>query len=58
MAGFTITTQDSLLAHEGDEPYILLVNQTDYDNCHHRFGGLLLPAHLRVLRPVGPYLVE
>lgn len=32
MAGFTITTQDSLLGPEGDEPYVLFVNQTEYGN--------------------------
>ena len=32
MAGFTITTQDSLLGPDGDEPYVLFVNQTEYGN--------------------------
>ncbi len=32
MAGFTITTQDDLLGPDGDEPYVLFVNQTEYGN--------------------------
>ncbi len=32
MAGFTITTQDNLLGPDGDEPYVLFVNQTEYGN--------------------------
>ena len=32
MAGFTITTQDDLPGPDGDEPYVLFVNQTEYGN--------------------------
>jgi hypothetical protein len=32
MPDFTITTQDSLLGPDGDEPYVLFVNETDYGN--------------------------
>ena len=32
MAGFTITTQDSLLKPDGDDPYVLFVNQIEYGN--------------------------
>lgn len=32
MAGFTITTQDDLPGPNGDEPYVLFVNQTEYGN--------------------------
>jgi len=29
MAGITITTQNDLLGPDGDEPYVLFVNQTE-----------------------------
>jgi len=32
MAGFTITTQDDLPGPDGDEPYVLFLNQTEYGN--------------------------
>ena len=32
MAGITITTQDDLPGPDGDEPYVLFVNQTEYGN--------------------------
>ena len=32
MAGFSITTQDDLPGPDGDEPYVLFVNQTEYGN--------------------------
>ena len=32
MAGITIPTQDSLLGPDGDEPYVLFVNETEYGN--------------------------
>jgi hypothetical protein len=31
--GFHITTQDDLAGPDGDEPYVLFVNETDYGNC-------------------------
>jgi hypothetical protein len=34
MTGFTITTQDDLPGPDGDEPYVLFVNQTEYGNGH------------------------
>ena len=30
---------------DGDEPYTLFVNQTEYGNARYRFAGLRLPAH-------------
>jgi len=30
--GFHITTQDDLAGPDGDEPYVLFVNETDYGN--------------------------
>ncbi|WP_198537949.1 hypothetical protein [Vulcanococcus limneticus] len=32
MPGFHITTQDDLPGPDGDEPYVLFVNQTEYGN--------------------------
>jgi hypothetical protein len=32
MAGITITTQDDLPGADGDQPYTLFVNQTEYGN--------------------------
>ena len=32
MAGITITTQDDLPGPDGDQPYTLFVNQTEYGN--------------------------
>jgi hypothetical protein len=32
MAGITITTQNDLPGPDGDEPYVLFVNQTEYAN--------------------------
>jgi hypothetical protein len=32
MAGITITTQNDLPGPDGDEPYVLFVNQTEYGN--------------------------
>jgi len=32
MPGITITTQDDLPGPDGDEPYVLFVNQTEYGN--------------------------
>jgi len=32
MAGITITTQDDLPGPDGDEPYVLFLNQTEYGN--------------------------
>ena len=32
MPGFTITTQDELPGPDGDEPYVLFVNETEYGN--------------------------
>ena len=32
MPGFLITTQDDLPGPDGDEPYVLFVNQTEYGN--------------------------
>ena len=32
MPGFHITTQDELPGPDGDEPYVLFVNQTEYGN--------------------------
>jgi hypothetical protein len=32
MAGITITTQDDLPGPDGDGPYVLFVNQTEYGN--------------------------
>jgi hypothetical protein len=48
---FHITTQDDLPGPDGDEPYVLFVNQTEYGNARYRFAGLRLPAHQR---PLGP----
>ncbi len=32
MPGFHITTQDDLAGQDGDEPYVLFVNETEYGN--------------------------
>ena len=32
MAGITITTQNDLPGPDGDEPYVLFLNQTEYGN--------------------------
>ncbi len=32
MAGITITTQDDIPGPDGDEPYVLFLNQTEYGN--------------------------
>ena len=32
MADLTITTQDDLPGPDGDEPYVLFVNETEYGN--------------------------
>ncbi|MFM9100647.1 MAG: hypothetical protein ACKOPS_04635 [Cyanobium sp.] len=45
MAGLTITTQDNLLGPDGDEPYVLFVNQTECGNA--RF----LPTNVLSARP-------
>jgi hypothetical protein len=58
MAGFTITTQDSLLGPDGDEPYVLFVNQTEYGNGRYRFAGLRLPAHQCALGSARPQEVQ
>ena len=51
MSQFHITTQDDLPGPDGDEPYVLFVNQTEYGNARYRFAGLRLPAHQRALGP-------
>ena len=51
MVGITITTQDDLPGADGDQPYTLFVNQTEYGNARYRFAGLRLAAHQRALRP-------
>lgn len=37
---FPITTQDDLPGPDGDEPYTLFVNQTEYGNARYRFADL------------------
>jgi hypothetical protein len=32
MSGITVTTQDDLPGPDGDEPYVMFVNQTEYGN--------------------------
>lgn len=51
MSQFHITTQDDLPGPDGDEPYTLFVNQSEYGNARYRFAGLRLPAHQRALGP-------
>jgi len=58
MTGIHITTQDELPGPDGDEPYVLFVNQTEYGNRRYRYAGLRLPAHQRVLGPAGPQEVH
>ena len=58
MAGITITTQDDLPGPDGDEPFVLFVNQTEYGNGRYRFAGLRLPAHQRPLRRAGAQEVQ
>jgi hypothetical protein len=54
MADICITIQDDLPGPDGDEPYVLFVNQTEYGNARYRFAGLRLPAHQRALGPARP----
>jgi hypothetical protein len=54
LQGIHLTTQDDLPRPDGDEPYVLFVNQADYGNARDRFAGLQLPAHQRALGPARP----
>ena len=58
MAGITITTQDDLPGADGDQPYTLFVNQTEYGNARYRFAGLRLPGHQRPFSPARPQEVH
>jgi hypothetical protein len=51
MADAGSTAQDDLPGPDGDEPYVLFVNQTEYGNARYRFAGLRLPTHQRALGP-------
>ena len=39
-----LNAQDDLPGPDGDEPYVLFVNQTEYGNARYRYAGLRLPA--------------
>ena len=58
MADICITAQDDLPGPDGDEPYVLFVNQTEYGNARYRFAGLRLPAHQRAFGPARPQEVH
>jgi hypothetical protein len=51
MAGIMITTQNDLPGPDGDELYVLFVNQTDYGNA--RFPHCQESCPLGLTRPPG-----